>query len=307
VEELKAFVRFLPLGQQPYLMMKKIYLLILFFCAFKAYSQEMSADYYVGIGERFLGRRQIDSAIFYWKYVLEHFPNKNRECSQAMIRIAGAYERDSAGMAIKWYLKIIGSEKINDQDKGMELMEPYANYRHNSCMRLAALYARRKQYDEALMWVNAAVTQYRYITYVGTAFETKMVNIALVRSDYYKQLEFKDSAIYALVHKILDTNIRYRLPEMDEKNNNDVDYYGKIAVTAGKLIEEVHGKDEFRYRFNKALKKLKLKKDKKHKWRIAKFKLYGIEYKITSTNYKKKKKAFINEFRQSKLYMELEK
>ncbi|MBI3232990.1 MAG: hypothetical protein HYZ42_02945, partial [Bacteroidetes bacterium] len=205
-------------------MKKAIFILYICFAGIYIHAQNIeTADYFVGMGERFLYKKQTDSAIWAFKHVLEVFPNKNQECSRAMFRIAGAYERDSTGMAIKWYNKIISNDKVNDKDKGMDLLEPYANYKHNSCVRLAALYAKRKNYDDALRSLENALFIHKFQTYVGTAFESKMVNIAMAQSEYYKQLGYNDSAIFVLVDKIFDTNIKYRLREADETSSNDVD------------------------------------------------------------------------------------
>jgi hypothetical protein len=289
-------------------MKKYILLVFIAFATSNIKAQNIqTADYFVGLGERFSYKKQYDSAIWAFKYVLENFPNKNQECSRAMFRIAGVYERDSVGMALKWYNKIIDSEKVNDKDKGMDLLEPYANYKHNSCIRIAALQAKRKNYDESLRYLDLALHTYKFNTYVATSFEFKMVNIAQNQSEYYKQLGYDDSAIYILVQKIFDTNIKYRLPEMDEKSSNEVDFYGKISITAAKLIDNKYGLGPFKFELNKALGKMKVKKDSKNHLAVCTFKLYGITYKITSTLDFYKKANFIYDFKASKLWIELEK
>lgn len=289
--------------------MKKYIFILLLACSasFVEAQNIQTADYYVGLGERFLYKKQTDSAIWAFKYVLENFSNKNQECSRAMIRIAGAYEKDSAGMALKWYFRIIDNERVNDKDKGMDLLEPYANYKHNSCIRAAAIMARRKNYEDALRYLEAAKNIYTFHTYVANSFESKMVNIAQNQSDYYRQLGYNDSAVFVLVNKIFDTNIKYRLPEMDDKSSNQVDYYAKITLQAAKLIETEYSLGPFKFALNKAIKKMKVKKDKKNNWVIATFKLYNITYTIITTDLKYKKANFIIDIKGSKLWAELEK
>lgn len=266
-----------------------------------------TADYYVGLGERFLYKKQTDSAVWAFKYVLENFPNKNQECSRAMFRLAGTYEKDSAGMALKWYNRIISSEKVNDRDKGMELLEPYANYRHNACLRVAAIQTKRKNYDDALRACEMALQIFKFQTYVGNSFENKMVNIALTQSELYKQLGYQDSAIYILVQKILDTDIKCRLPEMDNKSTNEVDFYGKISVQAAKMIDQLYGLGPFKYELTKAMNKMKVKKDKVTGFTICTFKLYNITFRITNSQPGYKKANFISDFKNSKLWAELDK
>ncbi len=290
------------------LIMKKILLAsALFFVGFNGFSQQMTADYYLGVGERYLSKRMNDSAIYWWKYVIQNFPTKNKECSRSMFRIASAYERDSVGKAIRWYEKILADPKVNDMDFGMDILEPFANYRHNACLRLGAMNAKRRDYAEAIYWIRQAYTPYRYITYVGTAYEARMTSVATAMSDYYKQLGQKDSAVYTIVHKILDTDIKPHLPEYEPSKDNKTDLYGKFSISAGKIIEETYSKTAFKFELNKALKKLKVKKSKDNKWLIATFKLYKITYRIPLSDLTLKKPQVIERFKASPLFAELDK
>lgn len=289
--------------------MKKIFFCaLLIFLSFISFSQNIqTADYYIGLGERYIYKKQTDSAIWAFKYVLQNFPNKTIECNRATFKLAGAYEKDSPGVALKWYYKIVNNEKISDREKGMEMFEPYANYKHNSCVRIATILGRRKNFDEGLRWLEAALYIHKYQTYLGNAFESRMVNIAITQSDYYKQLGFKDSAVYILVQKIFDTNIKYRLPELKEEVTTEADYYGKISTMVAKMIDQDYGLSSFKFELNKAWKKIKVKKDKNSGFIICTFKLYNITYKIISTIPIYKKQNFINDFKASKLWLELEK
>ncbi len=291
-------------------MSKKIilYILLLFSCNY-IIAQTQSADFYLGLGEKAEKNKsltnRLDSALYYYKYVLDNYPTFRQECSRAMFRIAGVLEKDSINESIRWYNRIIGSSNVNDKDKGMEVLEIYANYRHNSCLRMATLYNRKRNYEEALQWLYNAQYVYKYETDIGTAFENKMVSIATIKFESYKNLDFQDSATYALVHKLLDNDIRYYLPGMDESKSNAIDHYTKVAKIAVKYIEQTRGKDEFKLAFNAALKKLKVKKDKDRKAEklyYATFKLYNIEYRIHSSKPKHRKIEFMNEIKQTAFY-----
>ncbi|MDZ4757844.1 MAG: hypothetical protein SGJ10_06865 [Bacteroidota bacterium] len=296
-------------------MLKKITLYILLLFSVN-YITAQTADSYIGLGENMeKGSKtknaayRLDSALYYYRYVLDNFPTFRQECSKAMFRIAGVLEKDSINESIRWYNRIITSPNVNDKDKGMEVMEVYANYRHNSCLRLATLYLRKRNYDEALQWLYNAQYVYKYETYVGTAFENKMVSIATIKFESYKSLDYQDSAIYALVHKMLDTDVKYYLKEMDETKNNVVDHYTKVAKIAIKYIDQTRGKEEFKLAFNKAIKKLKVKKDKdrkSEKLTYASFKLYNIEYRIHSSIPKHRKVQFMNEIMASTFYLQLQ-
>ncbi len=290
-----------------------LYILLLFS---SKYITAQTADFYLGLGENMeKGTKnrnvpyRLDSALYYYRYVLDNYPTFKQECSRAMYRIAGVLEKDSINESISWYNRIITSSNVNDRDKGMEVMEVYANYRHNSCLRMATLYNRKRNYDEALQWLYNAQYIYKYDTDIGTAFENKMVSIATVKFECYKSLDYQDSAVYALVHKLLDIDVRYYLPNMDELKNNTVDHYTKLAKIAIKYIEQTRGKDEFKLAFNLALKKIKVKKDKERKGEkltYATFKLYNIEYKIRSSKPKHRKVEFMNDIMQTAFYILLQ-
>ncbi len=292
-------------------MAKKIIIYILLLLGSdKIIAQTYTADYYLGLGFNVEKSKtvvnKLDSALYYYRYVLDNYPTFKQECSRAMYRIAGVLEKDSINESIRWYNRIITSPNVNDKDKGMEVMEVYANYRHNSCLRMATLYNRKRNYDEALQWLYNAQYIYKYDTDIGTAFENKMVSIAIVKFECYKSLDYQDSAVYALVHKLLDVDMRYYLPNMDESKSNAVDHYTKTAKIALKYIDQTRGKDEFKLAFNLALKKLKVKKDKdrskSEKLYYATFKLYNIEYRIHSSKPKHRKVEFMNEIHQTAFY-----
>lgn len=291
---------------------KSIIYIIIALCCNSLYAQ-FSADYYVGLGEKVEKMKnvpyRVDSAVYYYRYVLDNFPTYKQECSRAMFRIAGVLEKDSINESIRWYNRIITSPNVNDKDKGMEVMEVYANYRHNSCLRLATLYLRKKNYEEALQWLFNAQYEYKYETDIGTAYENKMVSIATIKFECFKSMDLQDSAIYVMVQKLIDVDIKYHLPNMDESKSNQVDHYSKSAKVLLKYIDQTKGKDDFKLMFNKGLKKLKVKKvkeRKKEKLYYASFKVYNIEYRVYSSQPKHRKVQFMNDIMQTAFYIMLQ-
>jgi|GEM_PF-6201076 len=110
-----------------------------------------------------------------------------------------------------------------------------------------------------------------------------------------------DSAIYALVYKILDSDVSVHLPDMSSFTN--VDFYGNIINEVLPLIEAKYTKAAFKEALDHAIQNLKI--TKAGHLTYASFSLFNLTYKLPSDDKGYGAKAFAERIRNCRLYKEL--
>lgn len=118
-------------------------------------------------------------AIEKWKAVLDIKNDSSFYFGRSFNNIPIAYaSMDSIVQAEIWFNKIFHSN-LNDLDEGTNIMEPYANYRHNAAMVCSKMFAQSRNYQKALQYIWLADTLYQYRTISGTSFEKRCVSMTL--------------------------------------------------------------------------------------------------------------------------------
>jgi len=161
-------------------------LLIISFYAFSCFAQSEPAIL-LEKGVNAFNAELPDSAVYYWRQVVTRYKDSTWYYGRAMNNIPVAYE--SAGnvaKAAEAYHAILQSDLNDKEDNDGNIMEPYTNYRHNACMRMARMYAANNDFSKALEALQWAEHKYKYQTFSGTSYEKRLVSIASWRSDFYK-------------------------------------------------------------------------------------------------------------------------
>ncbi|MEO0895287.1 MAG: hypothetical protein AAFY71_02630 [Bacteroidota bacterium] len=229
-------------------------------------------------------------AVHKWKAILANGNDTSLFYGSSFNNIAVAYATmDSLETAEIWFNKIFDS-KLNDRDEGVDFMQPFANYRHNAAMVCAKMFVRHDMPAKALPYIWLADTLYSYKTFSGTGFEKRAVSIAMWKDELYTRLSQPDQALFVLLHKIMDREIGYRLPEMSSISYQD--FYAPFREKLINRIQEKYTTKAFKKKLDKALKTARMFTRKKQDY--IEFELYGKHYVIgTSVSKKEFKKRIV--------------
>jgi tetratricopeptide (TPR) repeat protein len=265
--------------------MKLLFLSISLLIFFSAKAQEGPCDYLEKAISHYQNRN-IDSALNLMTYVVENMPDTSVCYGRCFNNIPLAYaslgQFDEAKI---WFNKILQSS-LNDKAPGTDIMEPYANFHHNACMKLVQVNQTLKDYSQALKYLDSAETTYSFKTFSGTGFEKRAVSIAMWKSRLYLEMSLKDSAIYVLLLKTLDTDVRFRKSDFETLSN--VDFYSPVNEKLVELIGTDHLKAE-QSLIKKAIKNLTITKQGQQT--IGTFTFHNLDYHIGLSTDKSKKEV----------------
>lgn len=233
--------------------------------------------------------KELDSAITLMTYVVENMPDTSNCYGRCFNNIPLAYASLGQFDQSKiWFNKILHS-KLNDLEPGTDVMEPYANYHHNACMKMVQVHQTLKEFPQAVRYLDSAETTYPFETFSGTGFEKRAVSVAMWKSRIYVEMNQKDSAIYVLLAKTLDTDVRFRKPDYESLSN--VDFYSSVNE---KLVELI-GKDQInkvKSSIKDAIRKLAIVTEGKKTYGV--FTYNNLQYRIGLSE-KKSKKELVDE------------
>lgn len=276
-------------------MIKYITLYLAFF-SFAVSAQMSSCDYLERAITHFQNK-ELDSAIVLMITAVEETPDTTSCYGRCFNNIPLAYAMlEDFDNAIIWFNKILDSD-LDDMEPGTDIMEFYANYHHNACMKLVQVNEILENRHEALKYLDLAETKYPFETFSGTSYEKRAVSIAKWKAQLYEELNLPDSALYVQLNKILDTDIFYRKSDFD--SFSDVSFYHELVHN----VKEQIGKEQFdseMKQLKKSIKKLKI--NPSGDMRVAVFTYRDLEYKVGISNKDKTRKEIIARLMDNELF-----
>ncbi|PHR27614.1 MAG: hypothetical protein COA38_13185 [Fluviicola sp.] len=219
--------------------------------------------------------KELDSAIVLMTSAIKETPDTTTCYGRCFNNIPIAYAMmEDYDNAIIWFKKILTSD-LDDLEQGTDIMEPYANYRHNACMKLVQVHEILEEQQRALAYLTLAETKYPFETFSGTSYEKRAVSIAKWKARIYESCGTADSSLFIQLNKILDTDIRYR--KSDFTSLSVVNFYDNLIKNVSDIIGEQKLESE-KKKLKKSIQKLKLVPSGLMRQGI--FVYRGLEYKI---------------------------
>lgn len=266
--------------------MNKIMLIACLVCASSiVYSQPNQCDL-LNKGVDYFGQEKLDSAILIWQYVVENTPDTSVCYGRSYYNIPFVYTKlNQLDKAKEWDIKILNST-LKDSDEGDNLMAPYANYKYKACLNLSEIYKEEGNYDKSFEYLDLSEQKYPYQAFSATSFEKEAVAIAYDRYELWLLKDNKKEALFALLEKILDNDILFRMPNPSSFTN--VNFYTSIINQAKPLIKDLYGLKKFKKKFKAAINQLSVQAvlidQNKKNAKLATFTFDGRVFKIGSSN-----------------------
>lgn len=266
-------------------------LTFIFFClaylAMPAQGQQTACEL-LNKGITYYQNDQADSAAIVWQYVIKNFPDTTRCYGKCYNNIPYAYFKlKQNDKAKEWFQKIMDSN-LNDRDEGENIMEPYANYKHNACMNMAIQLFAEEKFDQALRFLSLAETKYKYQTISATSYEKRAVSIVYHKVKNWQAKKNDKAALLVMVEKMLDVDIYFRAP--DVSSITYLDFYKYFRPKLKPLVKELYGEDKFTKQLKAAIETLKVKEvtigKEKTKAKLATFTFDGHLFRIGSSSSK---------------------
>ncbi|WP_299456128.1 tetratricopeptide repeat protein [uncultured Microscilla sp.] len=247
---------------------------------------QQSACELLNKGITYYQNNQADSAVIVWQQVVKNYPDTTSCYGRCYHNIPFAYLKlKQNDKAKEWFQKIIDS-KLNDRDEGTHIMEPYANYKHNACMKMAMLLFEEDKFDQMLRFLKLAETKHKYQAVSGTSFEKRAVSIAYHRVRAWKAKKNDKEALFVMVEKMLDTDIFFRAPDVGSITY--LDFYRYFHPKLKPLVKELYGYEKFVKQLKDAIETLRVKEvtigKEKEKAKLATFTFDGRVFSIGSSN-----------------------
>ena len=250
-------------------------------------------------GEMAFHHAKYDSAVTYWSLIIKDHKNDSTYF-RALNKLPLAFEAlGDIKKATQGYLAVLAAD-LQGTDN-LDLKEPNSNYKHLACLRMARMYATASQYQYALQFLDWAENKYKYQTTEGSIYEKRLVSISSARNEYYEKLGKTDSAIYTLISKIFNSDISVQFSNFQTLSEQD--YYSKITSDVLSLIERRYTKEGFKSEIDKSLTQIAT--SIVGEISVATFRIYGLTYKIYSSNKNSSEKEFMDQIKKSALYLSL--
>jgi tetratricopeptide (TPR) repeat protein len=137
--------------------------------------------------EEYYNNQQLDSALNVYKEITVKYP-KHKLYPRAFYNVGyTAWQLDKYDLAIEVFKKILRSN-FDDNEKGPGeglMSEPYAIYKHRSCIILYEIYFARLEYSTALKYLRMADKQYPYQHFCGNEYAANDIYMANQFSKLY--------------------------------------------------------------------------------------------------------------------------
>lgn len=289
--------------------MRNILLLIFALNIQFAYSQKSECELF-NEGIEYYQQEKLDSAIMLWRNVVEAYPDTSICYSKSFNNIPIVYgNMGETALAKEWYEKVLAST-LNDRDEGENIMEPYANYKYWSCLRMADLFKKENNLDESFRYVKLAETKFPYQTFSATSFEKRAVSEAFYKAGLHAQNGDNKEELFTLLEKILDRDVFFRMPNAASFTNLDF-YAGLVKEVLPMIEEQYYDYSNFKKEFSAAIKKLTVEdvtigRDNEPA-KLATFVFEGKTFKIGVSNEKYNKKKFKKMLLNNRVFYEMEK
>lgn len=270
------------------------------------YSQDWECDL-LNKGLEYYEEEKLDSAIIIWKSIVENYPDTSNCYGRSFNNIPVVYAQlENTIQAKNWYQKIIDSQ-LNDLDEGDGLMSPYANYKHNACLRMALLLKEENKIDESFNYIELAETKFQYQTFSATSYEKRAISITFDKAELCKLKGDNKRALLIMLEKILDDDVFFR--KTDAASFTNVDFYAKLIEEIMPMIQEEYGYLELEKNLRYAINQLEVKKvrigEKRKRAKVATFTFEGKKFTIGSSNKKYNKKKFKERLNNNRIFGEL--
>lgn len=273
-----------------------------------SFCQDLECDL-LNKGLKYYEEEKLDSAIVVWESVVKNYPDTSNCYGRSFNNIPIVYAQlERKKLAKEWFQKIIDS-KLNDLDEGSGIMTPYANYKHNACLRMALLLKDENLLEESLKYINLAETKFPYQTFSATSFEKRTVSITFDKAELYKLKDNHKMALLIMLEKILDDDIFFRIP--DASSITYVDFYAGLIEDIKPMIQESYGYIEFEKRLKASINQLEIKNvtiGKENKAaKVATFTFEGKLFTIGASNESYDRQKFIDKLINNRIFKELKK
>jgi tetratricopeptide (TPR) repeat protein len=258
----------------------KYYLLIPIFFIFinVAFSQNKSDDENEKAIKLYNEGKE-DKAIKIWKKIMKTEPDTSRNYGMAVSNILYKYFKNENVKEAEKYYRIIVNSNLNDYHRTPDIMEPFANYRHHSAMRMASLYAQKGKYNKALEFIEKADNVYQYLTISINSYMFKVVDLAFWKSKLYKDLGKFELSKYVLIERAFDNDYKNQFKDwlVTSPNNEE-------EVLANAIFKEFKSEElnQLQNDIDMAFEELKIINNGKEKFAI--FQLMGLKYQIPIYN-----------------------
>ncbi len=207
----------------------------------------------------------LEIALEYFENLIHEYPESDliyRAQNNAAIIL---HQLDYIDLAIEYYLNIINGNANDQEPNGGEGMmaEPYALYKNRACKSLAEIYLNRKNYKEALKYINLT-KKYPYQHFCGNEHVANSIYIATLYTKSHYGLNDIEKALSFALPNVLNYPITSNT------------YLLNYALT---ILKSNYSKEQLSLELKKSLKNIKLKKEKSNEITFTTF--LGIELEIS--------------------------
>lgn len=187
------------------LMKGKILIVLLVLIPAASFAQKMPEDW-LEEGNDYYHEKKYDDALRCYKFIVDNHP-RNEIFPMACYNIGKVYAaKKNYDSAIITYSRILESS-FNDSllVGGSSIMSnPYANFSFYSCIDIAELCYKMREYEKSLGYFTMADTSKLLVSYCGNEIAEYNNYLSFNRAKCYLKLDEQNAAIKILTGKILD-------------------------------------------------------------------------------------------------------
>lgn len=206
-----------------------------------------------------------DTAILLFKKIIDFHDTINNMYENSFFNIPVIYESNGdKKKAITWYKKLVESE-LKDDEILEEESKIYANYKHRSCLRLAAIYKSMSKFEESLKYIWLADTVHVFHDTSAVARNKQNALLLIDKIQAYDSLKEYSNALFYGIRQIIN-----------EETPNIYNAHSKMLVD---IIKRNYDYKKFTADFDKALQEL-IVFDKENQV-IGKFKFLEQDYELS--------------------------
>ena len=183
-----------------------------------------------------------DTAIVLFKKIIDFHDTANNMYENAFFNIPIIYEsKGDKKKAITWYKKLLESE-LTDDVLLEEGKSTFANFKHRSCLRLAAIYKSMGKFEESLEYLWLADTAHVLMDTSAVIKSKQNALLLLDKIQCYDSLKAYDQALFYGIRQIIN-----------EETPNLYNTHSKMLV---EMIKQKLDFKKFTADFDKALQQL---------------------------------------------------
>lgn len=253
-------------------MAKFIVLVLVAFNTVLAFGQKRAHSSVQGLfdnAEQQIDDSLYDDAIASYKKITQRTAENSTPWCKAFYNMGYTYFLKHDDSAAREILTQIVDGDFDDMDRGGRgsglMQEPYALYKHNACELLAEIAFRKKNFSEALEYIQLFDTKYPYQHFCGNEMEAAEIYTAEMYSRAYLGLQDTTKAIRVLLPYIFDNGLA---PNTSLVND------------AIKLLQARYEKNYLSAQLNNAIDGLTAKTIKEKKYQYEKYQIVFLDVTI---------------------------